>query len=544
MLRSLLGNKLRIYLNLLRKAEGSRRARILALVALWLVLVGYVFQGSQALFRTAVQIAGPEAASKVLAPILFALLVALLLSGATICIHVMFISHDLPLLLSAPLSRRTVFVYKLIEATIGNSSLFVTLGMPVLLSFGIAQHAAWWYYPVMLAAAAIFLPVPTSLSAMVALLAVQVLPVRRAREVMSAALALVFLAVWTSTQLLRSSLDVHGAAEVGSILSFVHGNWLAATPAGWLAAVLSGLLRGRWMSVLVFGALLMASTAVMITVSVALVDAVYSRGVGREEFGALAAEIGNRHVRTAPSTRSLLHAAFLRDLRLLRREPTQLVQMVMLAVMMVVMAIILKRDTQGEPLSRLEMLMPFIFVVIFSAMSTVGISSRLIPLEGKAFYLTKIAPQPPIRSLGAKLLLGWILGTLLALFGAIVVTFLFGHSLFMGLGVFAITSLVCLGTSGMGLVLGAFFADFDWESPKRMITVGGGLISAVVPLVYAALLAALAFSVYQVVRGLFGMTLTVAAFAGACTAIAVSVGVAVASLIVAGRRVESLAWLY
>ncbi|MGQ9853513.1 MAG: putative ABC exporter domain-containing protein, partial [Candidatus Oleimicrobiaceae bacterium] len=304
MLRCLLRNKLRIYLNLLGKVEGSRRARTLALVVLWLLFVSYVFQGSQALFRTAVQIAGPEAASKVLAPILFALLVALLLSGATICIHVLFISHDLPLLLSAPLSRRKVFVYKLIEATIGNSSLFLMLGVPVLLSFGAAQHAAWWYYPVMLAAAAVFLAVPTSLSAMVALLAVQVLPVRRAREVMSAALALVFMAVWTGMQLLRSSSDAHGAAEVGSILSFARGNWLAATPAGWLAAALSGLLHGKWMTVLAFGALLTASTAVMIAVSVALVDAVYSRGVGKEEFGGPAGELGSRRVRTVPSTGS------------------------------------------------------------------------------------------------------------------------------------------------------------------------------------------------------------------------------------------------
>ncbi len=544
MLSCLLRNKVRIYLNLLHKVEGSRRARTFALVVLWMVFVSYVFQGSQALFRAAVEIGGPEAASKVLAPILFALLVALLLSGTTICIHVLFISQDLPLLLSAPLSRRTVFVYKLIEATLGNSSLFLMLGVPVLLSFGAAQQAAWWYYPGMLVAAAVFLVVPTGLSAMVALLAVRLLPVRRAREVMSAALALVFLAIWTGMQLLRTSLDANQVAGVGSILSFARGNWLAATPAGWLAAILSALLQGKWITVLVSGGLLMGSTAVMIIVSVALVDAVYSRGVGKEEFVAQAGEVGGRHGRTVGNTGSLLRAAFLKDLRLLRREPTQLVQLVMLAAMMIVMAIVLKRDNQGEPLSRLEMLMPFIFVVMFSAMSTVGISARLIPLEGKAFYLTKIAPQPPIRFLAAKLLLGWMLGTVVALFGAAVVTALFAHSLLVALGVFTVASLVCLSTGGIGLVLGAFFADFDWESPKRMITVGGGLLSAVVPLVYAALLAALAFAVYQLLYGLFGVTLTVAALAGACMVIVVSAGVAVASLLAAGRRVQTMAWLY
>jgi ABC-2 type transport system permease protein len=397
----------------------------------------------------------------------------------------------------------------------------------------------------MLVVAAIFLAVPTSLSAMVALLAVRILPVRRAREVMSAALALVFLAVWTGMQLLRSSLDAHGASGVGEMVALARTNLLLMTPAGWAAAVLSGLSRGDWTSVAVFSSLLAGSTAVMIAVSATLVDAIYARGVGKDDSASLDTGKGRaRQSHASSSTGSLLRAAFLRDARLMRREPTQLVQLLMLAAMMVVMTIVLKRDTEGEPLSHLEMLMPFLFVVMFSAMSTVGIAARLIPLEGKAFYLTKIAPQRPMRSLAAKLLLGWMLGTAVALFGATVVTIVFSHPLAVGLGGFAVASLVCLGSSGLGLVVGAYFADFDWESPKRMITVGGGFISAVVPLVFTALLGGVCFVLYLFLHSLLGVETVLAVAGSVLMGLAVSVTVSALSLLAAGRRVESMAWPY
>ncbi|MCR4437747.1 MAG: hypothetical protein QHJ34_01720 [bacterium] len=546
MLLFLLRNRLRMYINLLRRVEGTRRLRTVLLVALWLFFVGYVFQGTQAMFQAIAQVAGPQATGKVLAVLLFALLVALLLSGTTICIHILFVSQDLPLLLSAPIRRRTLFLYKLVEATVSNSSMFLMLGFPLLLSFGAAQNAAWWYYPLMLAVATVFVAVPTSLSAMVALLAVHLLPVRRAQEVMSVALALVFLAVWTGMQLLRSSLDASGPGGVTGLLALTRSNLFAVTPAGWAATIIAGLLAGHWTSASLAAVLLAGSTAAMIVVSVALVDSIYARGVGKEEAAPLSrgSEVPSRRLARAGHAGSLFRAAFLRDARLLRREPTQLMQLVMLAAMMVVMTFILKRDTEGEQLSRLELLMPLIFVVLFSAMSTVGIAARLIPLEGKAFYLTKIAPQRPTRLLAAKLSLAWLLGTTVALFGTVVVTILFAHPLSRGLGAFGLASLVCLGTGGLGLLLGAYFADFDWESPKRMITVGGGLLSAVVPLVYLALLGGLGALVYLLAHTLLGAEQVVALLCGALVLLSLSIGAAAASLLAAGRRVDTMAWLH
>lgn len=546
MLLFLLRNRLRMYVNLLRRAEGTRRVRTILLLVLWLFFVGYLFQGMQAMFQAIVQVAGPHTAGRVLAALLFALLVALLLSGTTICIHILFISQDLPLLLSAPIRRRTLFVYKLIEATVSNSSMFLMLGFPLLLSFGAAQNAAWWYYALMVVVAAVFVAVPTSLSAMVALLAVHILPVRRAREVMSAALAVVFLAVWTGMQLLRSSLDASGPGGVTGLLALARSDLFAVTPAGWAATILAGLLAGHWTRAGLAAVPLAASTAAMIVVSVALVDSIYARGVGKEEAVPLrkANEVPSRRLARAAHTDSLFRAALLRDTRLLRREPTQLIQLLMLAAMMVVMAFILKRDTEGAQLSRLEMLMPFIFVLLFSAMSTVGIAARLIPLEGKAFYLNKIAPQRPTCLLAAKLFLAWFLGTTVALFGTVVVSILFSHPLATGLGAFGLASLVCLGTSGLGLLLGAYFADFDWESPKRMITVGGGLLSAVVPLVYLALVGGLGALVYFLTNTLLGAEQAVALLCGALVALSVSVGAAAASLLAAGHRVETMAWLH
>ncbi|MDZ7294612.1 MAG: hypothetical protein ONB14_04285, partial [candidate division KSB1 bacterium] len=281
MLALLLRNKLRMYANLIRRADRSRRLRILLLIALWMGFVYYLFQGAHALFSAIVLGAGTQVATRVLAAVLLALLVALLLSGATICIHTLFISHDLPLLLSAPITRRTVFTYKLLEATLSNSSMFVMLGLPVLVAFGAAHEAAWWWYFAMLVVAAVFVAVPTSLSAMVALVAVHVAPVRRAREVMSIALALVFLAVWSGMQLLRSSLDAGRLGGIEELLAIARLQLFGLTPAGWAAQTMAGMLRADWASAATFATLLVTSTTGMILLSVWLVDSVYARGVGK-----------------------------------------------------------------------------------------------------------------------------------------------------------------------------------------------------------------------------------------------------------------------
>ncbi|MDZ7384693.1 MAG: hypothetical protein ONB07_01060 [candidate division KSB1 bacterium] len=546
MLALLLRNKLRMYANLIRRADRSRRLRILLLIALWMGFVYYLFQGAHALFSAIVLGAGTQVATRVLAAVLLALLVALLLSGATICIHTLFISHDLPLLLSVPIPRRTVFMYKLLEATLSNSSMFVMLGLPVLLGFGAAHKAAWWWYLPMLIVATVFVGVPTSLSAMVALAAVHVVPVRRAREVMSVALALVFLAVWSGMQLLRSSLDAGRLGGIEELLAIARLQLFGLTPAGWAAQTMAGMLRADWASAATFATLLVTSTTGMILLSVWLVDSVYARGVGKEEAATLGSPAPDRRARPMSSgvAASPVRAAMARDIRLLRRDPTQLMQLIMLAAMMAVMAIILKRDTEGEELSRFETLMPFAFVALFAAMSTVGIAARLIPLEGKAFYLNKLAPEPAVNFLAAKLLVGWLLGTVVSLFGAIVVTVIFGHPLSVGAVGFATASVGCMAMSGVGTALGAYFADFDWETPKRMITVGGGVLSAVLPLLCLGALAGMGFATYLVLGAVTGVRQSVAVAGGSLVVLATSMAIAVGSLLLASRRIETMGWTY
>ena len=148
MLGHLIKNKFRIFLNYFRKADRNKKIRLLVLVIIWGTFIRYLFPGLRALFSALITNPdfGEIVAVQVLAISLFGLFVALLLSGTTICIHTLFISQDLPLLLSVPVSRRSLFVYKIIEATFSNSSIFLMLGLPILAAFGAAMHANFFYY--------------------------------------------------------------------------------------------------------------------------------------------------------------------------------------------------------------------------------------------------------------------------------------------------------------------------------------------------------------------------------------------------------------
>ncbi|MCJ7727507.1 MAG: hypothetical protein MUO96_02545, partial [Actinobacteria bacterium] len=63
----------------------------------------------------------------------------IIFTGIATSLYILYLSKDLELLLSLPISYRTVFTYKYIEALISNSYLFFIVIFPFLISYGITS---------------------------------------------------------------------------------------------------------------------------------------------------------------------------------------------------------------------------------------------------------------------------------------------------------------------------------------------------------------------------------------------------------------------
>ena len=105
-------------------------------------------------------------------------------SGVVASLSTFFLSEDLRLLVAAPIPRGRLFLARLTR-TVGQSSWMVAMFLtPVLLGVGAARCAPFTYYAAALLTVVPFAIIPVALGAGATLLLVNVLPARRARDVL------------------------------------------------------------------------------------------------------------------------------------------------------------------------------------------------------------------------------------------------------------------------------------------------------------------------------------------------------------------------
>jgi hypothetical protein len=122
--------------------------------------------------------------------ILTAIALLLLISSFGLALGSLFFSRDLDLLMSAPVSRRAVFISKILSGFTTYYLLVFVLALPALVTYGIGLSYGLFYYILMLIAVLGTPLLPAGLGALLVLLVARVAPVRRVREVLGLVAAL------------------------------------------------------------------------------------------------------------------------------------------------------------------------------------------------------------------------------------------------------------------------------------------------------------------------------------------------------------------
>jgi ABC-2 type transport system permease protein len=177
-------------------------------------------------------------------------------TGIASSLYILYSSKDLQLLLSLPISFRTVFTYKYIEALIANSYLFFIVIFPILISYGITSNIPLAYYPVMLIVFISVLSVPTSLGVLLGMIAVRYVNPKRAREILAIIGGLFGLTIWLSSQLLSryvsdvvpefESMDIESIKQY--ILTIFDRPFLKFLPSTWGSNALFYIHNGEYSS--------------------------------------------------------------------------------------------------------------------------------------------------------------------------------------------------------------------------------------------------------------------------------------------------------
>jgi hypothetical protein len=497
----LLRLRVRILLNGFRRAKGYAKAGYI-IVGVAILMVGvFILVGSIALLdflrspRIAEHIGDvtPLLESMPSVIVTFATL-GILLTSFSVLLQVLYLSGDMDFLMSAPLSIRTVFVAKLIQAVVPNFCILCILTLPLLFGLGISSGYGFFYYPsVVLVLAAITLEA-AALASLLVLVVVRFFPPRRVAEVLGFVVGISFFILSQTGRF--ADFDKVDDRQIASLLIFTERLNQAWSPLAWAGGGLVELGKSQWLSALVLLTASLFIAGLIFCITLAVSERLYytgwaslktSRRKSRKKAGAgrsLSAD-------TAASFRKIdfmgrlmplpVLAVLVKDLRLLRRDLSNLSSLLFPMILGVVYAVSLLRSGGKFPQGRGKAPPAFIeageammdyagigLVLLLGGMLVHNLAGFSFSREGKNYWFLKAAPLSAKKLIAAKFLVGYIPSVLICSIYLLILEILKNTAPFsIAVGLISVWMMMA-GLTGISLALGIRGAKFDWENPSQM----------------------------------------------------------------------------
>lgn len=430
-----------------------------------------------------------EGAPAIVASVYTAAALMLIFVGMGTAVHTLYLSRDLQMLMSMPISPRTILSYKFLEILLGDVVVFCLLGLPVLVAYALVHGAGPLFYILVLPVSACLLTIPTSLSILLVLPAMRLLPVGRAREIVAALSGLVGVGAWTALQVFS-----RGEAGTGAIQTVRESPASRVPPGAWAADAVVGAATGEW-GLLLGGLLPLSICALGLWLGcMAVAQRAYTTGWART------AETG-RKVRGRGWARGLfrwlppgVRAVVTKDLTTLPRDIRQLAGLGSLPFMGLVLAALNRPEGGAGEVFGLGRAAPYLLAAGFAATSTMQLGLMSIGGEGRTYWVLAASPLGVRQIILGKWISAFTVGTVSVLLGATAASVFGFYAPGLALGIaLGILAAAVLSTYAVGI--SAAFPRFDWENPKQATSSAGTWLLAGVMmglLVWAGMMAGLA----------------------------------------------------
>jgi ABC-2 type transport system permease protein len=458
---------------------------LLSLLALgfWSAVFGIVYRVLR-YFRGVAEI-GDLLATKLLGLVLLAFSSILLLSNVITALSSFFLAKDLDLLAASPVHSIRFYLAKVTETLLHSSWMVALLAVPLFAAYGIVYDGGPLWPLAVLAAFIPFLLLPTVIGTALTLLLVNIVPARRAKELLSLiaigaiASVVLVLRVAQPEQLVRPE-GFRSLADFVSMLQAPTNPWL---PSEWaMRTLMNWLLRVADPKPLV---LLWSASAIGLGVGSVLYRKLYRKAFSKAQESARVSA-GGRWTTALEATLRWLPADrrefILKDTRLFFRDPTQWSQLILLAVLIVVYLF----NIQALPLFSGERFPASVLsLVVFLNLGLAGfvlaaVAARFlfpsVSLEGRQMWLLRSSPLDLRAMLWSKYWIGTVPLLVLAVVMTTVTNLILKASPFMT-AVSLVTMIVfTLAASALALSFGAFYPRFDTENAAQIPTSFGGLV--------------------------------------------------------------------
>jgi ABC-2 type transport system permease protein len=477
--------------NRLRAGNRGVQARLAIGVVLGLGFWAGIFV---AFYRVLVYLKGIEGlgdilAAKLLSMVFITFLSLLAFSNIITALSAFFMSEELQLIISSPVSVSSMYLTKLLETMVNSSWMVLLFSLPVFLSYGIAFKQGALYYVILIAVMPPFTAICTEAGIGIALGLTMAFPARRIRDIM-VLMALIFgISIYCLFRYIQPEKLVNPESfrTVVEYFASVEAPTSAFLPSQWATDAIAALLF-RSTDGTLFNVLMLWSTALAgLVLLQRLCSACYiAAWTTSQEAGSARMA---RHTRIkrllerflaglTPSTRELV----IKDLYCFMRDSSQWSQLFVLAAIIFIYLYnfsVLPLEQSPFPTIYLQNVVSFLNLGMAGftlAAVAVRFAFPAISLEGESFWIIKSSPLSLRRFVWCKF---WINLSLLFFLAEVLIicsNYLLRVGQFMTIVSTITIALMTFGITSLSIGCGAVYPRFDVENKAQIPTGFGGLI--------------------------------------------------------------------
>ena len=463
-----------------KRSLASQRGQVFAIGGFSLIIMAGLFWGTRWALAQVINIPFlvyvPP--SLPLGLMLMMLIIMTSLTALASALGSFYLADDVEIVLASPTSSFSFFAARLVYVLCTIAWMPFIFIFPVLAAMGATYDLSIWFIPITVATFLPYFLLPASVGTLVATLFMSTITQRWTKVVVRltiiVALCGMLYIIHTLVEALATNSTEGQLTRMVSTISVAQSPWM---PSAWASVILSELLvpsgRSIGIRLLLLYSSALASCAIAFTALHTLHPRGFSSALSRRANARGTARSGrSRDSQPLPPWIALIK----KDFRVLTRDIAQSTQIIFLLGLYLLYMANLKTfvaiDVFAHESSVNWQRAFFIIHTGITAFFTSAVSTRLVysslSLEGKSYWILQTAPVLFPTILRAKFA-GWFVPVSIAsaiLFAAGTHVLIGRWDLTLLYGI--LSFFVSYGVVGMGIGLGAYFADFSWEHPSQL----------------------------------------------------------------------------
>ncbi len=432
---------------------------------------------------------------KLLSMILITSFALLIFSSILTSLSKLYLSRDLNLVHSMPVSGYKIFIARWIDSTTESSWMVIVYILPVLIAYGITYKGGLFFYFSIFTSLVSLSVIASAISSVLIMLTVLLVPANRMKTIFIFLGTLLFMFLYIAIRLLRPELLVDPDVFITALvyirnIQTPESPYLASTWAyDAIKAAISGDMREGF-----FHILLSWSCAVSLFYLITIVaESIYFKGYSKTQTAQIrifkSDKAGYFFLNFLPNH---IRAFAVKEIKTFFRDQSQWSQLFLIAGLVVIYVYnfkVLPVEKTQMPTIYLQNLLAFLnmgLALFVLTAVTARFAYPAVSMEKDAFWIVKTAPVPLKIFLWTKFFIYYL--PLLILTEILIVAtniFLNVTPFMMILSTVTVFFLVP-GIVSMGIGFGAAYPDFKAENPVQTVTGYGGILFMMICAAYIA----------------------------------------------------------